>query len=277
MPSNGFLHRLFGYVSVFLMAACLPTAALAGGTDWGRALVRDAALPQRLAPLPGFVERQVSTQLAAYSAISPQMAQLVGSALSQAYDPALLAERTRRELDQSMGAAAMQRVDDWYRSPLGRKVVEVEVAASTAAMQHPKTVAPAALEKTYRGTARAALFKRYDHALNATQHIVDTAIDAQAALAGLVPGQDPQQLSQRLTQQRPLLESEVRDQVYRGYLYTYRHLTVKELRQYITFLETADARQFTGVVAKVAHAAVVTPIAGVAHQLQQLQGLQGLL
>lgn len=277
MPSNGLWFWLSRYLLIFLFTLSPPVVALAAATDWGQALVKDAALPQRLAPLPGFVERQVTTQLSAYSAVSPQMAQLVGSALSQAYNPASLAERTRRQLDQSMSASAMQRVDDWYRGTLGRKVVKVEVAASTAAMQHPRTVAPAALEKKYRGTTRAALFKRYDQALNATQHIVDTAIDAQIALAGLVPGQDPQQLSQRLTQQRPLLQSEVRDQVYRGYLYTYRTLTTEELRQYIAFLETNDARQFTGTVAKVAHAAVVTPIAGIAHQLQQLQGLQGLL
>ena len=262
---------------LLMLAWGLSSPVMAADGDWGHRLVQDAAIPQRLAPLPAFVERQVSAQLAAFPTISPQIAQLLGGALAQAYDPSILSAQVGRQLDQSMTGAALRRVDQWYRSSLGRKVVRLEVAASDAALKGGVPDPAGALVKRFRGSARAELFQRYDQALKATQRIVDTSIDAQAALAAVVPGQDARQLRQRLILQRPALLAEVRQRVYEGYLYTYRDLTTAELRRYIGFLESADTRRYTGIVAKVAHDAVVAPIDGIGRQWQQLKGLQGLL
>ncbi|WP_097459215.1 DUF2059 domain-containing protein [Mangrovitalea sediminis] len=267
----------YGSLMLLMLAWGLSPPVMAADGDWGHRLVQDAAIPQRLAPLPGFVQRQVSAQLAAFPTISPQIAQLLGGALAQAYDPSILSTRVSRQLDQSMTDTALRRVDQWYRSSLGRKVVRLEVAASNAALKGAVLDQAGALAERFRGSARAELFQRYDHALKATQRIVDTSIDAQTALATLVPGQDKRQLHQRLTSQRPVLLAEVRRQVYEGYLYTYRDLTIAELRRYIGFLESADTRRYTDIVAKVAHDAVVAPIDGIGRQWEQLKGLQGLL
>ena len=97
------------------------------------------------------------------------------------------------------------------------------------------------------------MFDRFDRASRATESAVDTSIAVQLGMATAMAALSTdsvhyQQIRQRIEGQRSMLRGMMEQQVYDGYLYTYRNISNQELGLYLDFLESDAGSAFSRVV-----------------------------
>src|SRR5690554_2811404 len=150
-------------------------------------------------------------------------------------------EMMSRGIQDALKPEQLEEVHGWYQTPVAGKIAEAEIAASAPAAWPEIRSRAEELNKRYQGTAREKLFDRFDAASRATESAVDTTIAVQlglgAAMAALSRDSvHHEKMRERLESQRPALRGMVGQQVYDGYLFTYRDISNQEMNLYLDFL-----------------------------------------
>jgi len=150
----------------------------------------------------------------------------------------------KEKIEKSLSADEVKAVLEWLDSPTGKKITEMEKAASSVkSMEEIKPFA-AELEK---GGPRVELVKRLNSAILGTDVALDMARNITVSMtASLNPSKDldmkmiQEQIRNSISAMKPMIEQQVLSTI----LYTYRNLSDKELTRYIGFAETKDARHY---------------------------------
>lgn len=174
---------------------------------------------------------------------------------------ALIKEEFSRRIDE----ARIKDVLAWYRSPLGRRLTELEVAFSGGDREHELTEFAARLRVAKPDPRRVALVQRLDGASGATEMSVELIVAVAQAIMRvadplvaadrrLKPGQLESHARQiRLQTQEPLRQTNTL-----VLLHLYRDVDDQDIARYIQFYESEAGSWLSPAVRK----AVITAVAG---------------
>ncbi len=171
-----------------------------------------------------------------------------------ATNPQRMNEYIRKHLASRLSIPEMEQVLKWYKSPLGKKIAELEYSSYTEKKEHVNTLRLAFRLSRYQNTSRANLFSRLDEATNSTEAMseLQTSLIIQNQILSMVLS-DSDKVDQASideiikkfeTDIDPYLDILAAEYIFAGFVYTYRGLSETELEEYLSFSETKAARQY---------------------------------
>lgn len=215
-------------------------------------IIEQSGVQELLASFPTLLKEGIKQGAKEASVGDDKLLKRIEQAIDANYDLKQSVLLVRSELLARLDQHHMTEVVGWLDSPLGRRVYTMEVAMTDVSVMNKMVKEVPALRQKYRGTEREKLFTRFDTATSATEASVETAISIQLALAGAMaasapPGAAPtfEQLKAMIDGNRFMLRGLVGQQVYDGYLFTYRELSHEELLQYLAFISSESGQRFT--------------------------------
>ena len=191
------------------------------------------------------------------------VAQIVARQFAPERFYAVIRDDFRRRVDQrQLDAMAV-----WFRSPLGRKITALEIAASNPDAA-PKIAAFAAGLKTSPAAApRLDLVQRLDWVTGTSQETTDLTLaiagSAARAAAAVTPAERRARaglVERRLEEMRGQMALAVAENVLAQMLYVYAPLSDAELKQYVDFLASPPGRSY----GRIAHSALLRVVREVA-------------
>lgn len=206
------------------------------------------------AQLPDVLRDLVSEIVRGRPELSERERGAMRAVVERAFDPARIHvlvrdEYARRSPPDHRAAAAA-----WYRSPTGRRFVELARSARKA--DPPALSAFAAvLQRRPPSPGRLELIERYDWASGTSETSADLVLAVQRGLArGMVrstPGEPrlrPGQIDAEAEERRPALVTAIRARVRVRLLHAFRELTDEDVRQYVEFEASPEGRAHSRAV-----------------------------
>ena len=184
---------------------------------------------------------------------------------AQALERAILREFSRDALQRAVEARLERAYDArnasavliWLRSPLGRRISKLEIAASGADAAR-EMQSYAQLIQTESGAppaARVALIASLEEATGMSDFTVDLSLTSALATAlgvnGALPVEhraDEDEIRAGIEAQRPMLRAQIQQVTQIAMLYSYRSLSDPELRDYVAFASGGPGQWYHGVV-----------------------------
>ncbi|WP_417543845.1 DUF2059 domain-containing protein [Marinobacter sp.] len=204
--------------------------------------------------------------------LPPMVADTIGYVVTNSFRAADIEQQIVKNLESDLSGKQLEAVQDWYETPVGRKISAVEVAASDPGAWKQIQARAAELNKKYKGTDRARAFERFDRASRATESAVDTTIAVQLGLATAMAAfssdsANYDELKQSIENQRGKIRGIVEQQVYDSYLHTYEKISSQEMGLYIDFLESGPGTAFSKTVTRSIQQAITDPIESIGNQM----------
>ena len=177
-----------------------------------------------------------------------------------ATDPERINKYIQNHLASSLSIPELEQVLKWYKSPLGKKISELEYSTYADKKQHVNTQRLAFNLTRYQSTSRADLFSRLDEATTSTEAMVElqTNLIVQNQILDLVLS-NSKELDQASidkiiqdfeTDIDPYLDTMAAQMVFAGFVYTYRGLSKAELEAYLSFSETEAGKNYYSILNK---------------------------
>jgi hypothetical protein len=163
----------------------------------------------------------------------------------------------RTEFRRRAEARKLAEAAEWLRSPLGRKITALEIAAGLEPEAGQRMLAFAPGGRSGPPPARVAMMERIDWAAGVTDGALESVLAVARAVAmavnrALPP--DERQTSDQLERQIQQLRSQTRARLAQAttmfMLYEYRSLEDEELQQYADFLASDAGRWYSATMSK---------------------------
>lgn len=253
-------------------------SGFAQASPLAKSVLEASPIDDIVAQYPAMMSEGVRQGLNQSGQVDPMVVTTVTAVVRNAFRAADMEAALVSDLSSTMSDEQLKTVGRWYETPLAGKVSQAEVKASSPESWKAIEQGARDLQAEFKGSERADLFTRYDQAARATESAVDTTVAVQLGLATAIsafqgsngPGFD--KLKQMIENQRGQLRAMVGQQVYDAYLYTYRDLSIDELKDYIGFLETDAGSTFTRVVTASIQDSITRPVEAVGRQLVRFLG-----
>lgn len=263
--------RLISLVKPLLVSALLLSGAAYASPD-AREVLAASPIDDIVGQYPEMMSQGIRDGLKQSGQVPPMVADTIGYVVSSSYRADDIERKIVSSLEASMTSQQLEAVNDWYQTPVAKKIAQAEIAASAPAAWSEMRSRAAALNAANKGTAREALFDRFDRASRATASAVDTTIAVQLGLATAMAALSNNsvhyaQIQKRLENQRPMLQGMVGQQVYDSYLFTYQDISLQEMNLYLDFLESDAGGNFTRVVTDSIQESITAPIENIGTQL----------
>ena len=238
---------------VFSIAGGAGAATLAGATspESPESLYRYSGLERQI-PLVG---SQIAQQLHSESNGIPATIRLKMAAVARrTFDPQRMKAEILADLRAKWNPTLAGEALKWLRSPIGRRVIQMEEAASTPEAQRAQEAFAASFAATPPDPKRVEWARQLDQATRATEislGIMSTmarAIVRGAAAAHPGPA-SLQDLESELDAQRPSMKRTAEAYSLIGILYAYRELSPEHFREYLAFFDSPAGQwyqQFVG-------------------------------
>jgi hypothetical protein len=177
--------------------------------------------------------------------------------LTRHFAPDRLFTQIRGEFRRRAEAKKLADVAEWLRSPLGRKITELEVTAGLEADAAQRMIAFAPGGRSGPPPARVALIERIDWIAGVTDGTLESMLAVARAMAmavnrALPP--DERQTSAQIERQIQQLRGQARAKLAQStimfMLYEYRPLEDDELQQYADFLASDAGRWYSATMSK---------------------------
>ncbi|WP_166257026.1 DUF2059 domain-containing protein [Marinobacter salicampi] len=275
LSSRSISYRVAG--ALLCLSLLLAVTTRVQASELAQSVVRHSALGTVIDQYPQMLTEGISQGLQQTGNLDPLVKGAITGMVGQAFSSDKIRTRVVGDLSSNLSDSTLKTVDSWYQSGLGQKVTEAETkAALPSAWREIEQQGPKLIEQ-YKGSERAELFSSFDRASRATDSAVDTAIAIQTAFGtamaafngGVV---DVDAIRNRVESQRTMLRGIVEQQVYAGYLYTYKDLSDQQMRSYIQFMESEDGSRFNEVVTGSVQRAIIEPIESVGAGIARLFG-----
>ncbi|WP_111497007.1 DUF2059 domain-containing protein [Marinobacter bohaiensis] len=269
------LYRLTALRSLTLLALVM-AGGLAEAETRAESVVRVSPLGEIIEQYPAMMSEGIREGLKQTGQVDPMVANTVGGIVSNAFSSAAIRRQVVEDLDAGLGDGQLQAVQDWYETPLGQRMAQAEVSASSPSAWKTIQAQGSSLVDRYKGSQRADMFSRFDRVTRATESTVDTAVAVQLGLASAMSafsgGQGPtyDQMKQQIEDQRFMLKGAVEQQVYAAYLYTYQDFSADEIDTYLDFMGSDAGSAFNRVVTDSIQKAILEPVENVGGQLVRL-------
>ena len=182
------------------------------------------------------VAARIRDDLRRRHAASPEAADAIDRSSARAFD----AERLR---------AAVRAALAWFRSPLARRVVALELEAAEPGRATELRAFVAGLAARRPSAARIALLARLDDAGLATETSLDVTLAVVATVARALEASAA--LEPRLLELRARAYDRMREVTLLGMLFAYRTLADGELARLVAFVESAGGQWFVNATSEV--------------------------
>jgi hypothetical protein len=225
--------------------------------------------------VPGIAERARANMVQGMEPLEASDKSAVDRVSGQALRADALYELIREEFSQYVDDTKVKEVLGWYRTPLARRLTELEVAFTTSPNRERELAQfIARLRVEQLDLRRVELIQRLDAASGATKTSVELLMAvAQAVLRVADPylpasrRLKPGQLESQARQLRLQSEEVLRQANTISMLYVYRSLEDGDIARYIQFLESDAGTWFGGAVRKATVTAFGAIIERTAHEL----------
>jgi hypothetical protein len=165
---------------------------------------------------------------------------------------------------KNLNKAELQELRDWYNSPLGKKITQLEQASSSSkAYDEIRKEGDLLLSNK----KRLALVQEIDKTIHATDWAVNVELQSTIAmLGGLAQIQHKNitanlvQFASAIEEQKAMLRPQVEKSILLWYMYTYKKLSNEELNAYIEFLKRSNTQKFNSVTLKSLSHAITTVV-----------------
>lgn len=263
--------RLITLVKPLLVAGLMLSGVAYGSPD-AREVLSASPVDDIVGQYPEMMSQGIRDGLKQSGRVPSMVADTIGYVVSSSYRADEIERKIVSGLEASLNSAQLAEVNDWYQTPVAKKIAQAEIAASAPAVWPEIRSQATALNEANKGSAREKLFDRFDRASRATESAVDTTIAVQLGLATAMAALSSdsvhyEQLSKRLEGQRDVLQGMVGQQVYDSYLFTYRNINMQEMNLYLDFLESDAGSRFTRVVTDSIQESITAPIESIGTQL----------
>lgn len=234
-------------VILLTLAAVTEHAAAAAQASSDRALqlFRLSGMDRQLGSIAGVIEQQIGSEPSIPDALRPTLAQ----AVRDAYAPEPLRGVALSHLRPRLASGPLDAVMQWLGSERGRRITQVEEAASTPAAQARMAEFAATLQANPPKPERLALIRRLDAATRATDFATDLSMRVAVAVArGLVAAQasslPASDLDAALEAHRGPMRTGAQRMVLLTFLYTYRDLSDADVSAYVEFMESVPGQWY---------------------------------
>jgi S1-C subfamily serine protease len=177
-----------------------------------------------------------------------------------ATQPERINEYIKGNLASNMTLPELEQVLKWYKTPLGKKISEIEYNSFAEKRDHVNMLRLALRLTRYQSATRANLFARLDEATSSTELMIElqTNLIVQNQILDLILSGSKKvnqaSIDKIITDYKddidPYLDIFSSHYVFAGFSYTYRGLTIAELEKYIAFSETDAGRHFYSLLRK---------------------------
>lgn len=221
---------------------------------------------------PAMMSEGIREGLKRSQQLPPMVADTIGYVVTNSFRAADIEQQIVQNLERDLSEKQLEAVESWYKTPVARKISTAEIAASDPAVWKQIQARAMELNKKYKGTDRAKVFERFDHASRATESAVDTTIAVQLGLATAMAAfssdsENYDELKQTIESQRGKIRGVVEQQVYDSYLHTYEKISSQEMGLYIDFLESGPGSAFAKTVTASIQQAITDPIESIGNQM----------
>jgi hypothetical protein len=180
-------------------------------------------------------------------------------AADKAFAPETLKQEFRLELDGKVTEADLDSVLAFYKSPLGARMKALEKASQSADARAEITkMTRELLERLKNEPERAEVLTLIDSALRLTELSTDSAFNTDRTMAIGMAATDAKTtaltseavgaIDADMEKMRPAMTAEIKVKRLPFMAYTYRELTIGELRQYLVFVTSSIGKSYYGAV-----------------------------
>jgi hypothetical protein len=181
------------------------------------------------------------------------------AAMEPAADAAFAPETLKREFRLGMtgklAEADLDSIFAFYKSPLGARITALENAAQSADAQAQITkMAGGLLERLKNEPERAKVLTLMNSSLRLTENATDVAFNMGRAVAVGMAAADERTaaltdetigaIDSEFEKMRPAMTAQIKKQVLLTQAYTYRDVSIPEVRQYLEFIQSPAGKRF---------------------------------
>jgi hypothetical protein len=182
------------------------------------------------------------------------IASIMKASAEEAFSPVRLKEVLFQELGKNLTVQDMKAVLDWLSSPLGKRWMQLEEAASVPEALAEMQQHPTRMRNSPPTALRLDILRKLDSATKTTETGVEIAVKTQGAVTvamiATLPSEQQgrlEHITRELEKGRPRIEAAVRPQVLDSFLYTYRTLADDEIQQYVEFATSPAGSKYYSV------------------------------
>jgi len=222
-----------------------------------------ALLVMRLSGLDHDAEVISSLAQADFERIRGSFASVEGARrlVAQVFEPGALRDNLERALGRQLDPVRAQSVLEWLRSPLARRLLDVEQDADSPERADERTAFVNELPSRPPAPGRLALLHRMERAGEISQTSAHLLATIAARLRQIVIPFVPRDALRAAPAVPAVADENARFQTMASLLFTYRDVKDADLARYVTFLESPSGRWFTQVVRVATEEAVRQPAA----------------
>lgn len=245
-------RRVLLSMIAFLIASPSSAAPAPGAAvqESAESLYRHAGLERQVPMLGALIEQQLRSEppAGADAVLEPMVA-----AAHRAYGAARMKSEILADLRQRWNPALASEALKWLRSPTGRRVIQMEEAASKPEAQAALESFAATLATHPPEAQRVEAMRRLDRATRAT----DISLSIMTALARAIahgaaatqPGPaSPGEIDAAIDRQQAAMRKSVEGYNLVSFLHTYRDLTSDQLGEYLKFFDSPAGKWYSQTV-----------------------------
>lgn len=248
--------------------AALPALATSGSPGPAgemQEIFRSSGLEAQLGGVDQVVAASLGPNL---SGVPPQQAMVVRNAVLAEFSGPVLQRQVEHRLGKRHDPVHAPATLRWLRSPLGRHVTQLEIAASTPDSVQQLDAYAMGLRQTPPSAQRVVLAQAFDRATGWTEFAVEISLAsaraAMTAMSAVRPGEphlQPAQVEAAIESQRERMHKELEQASLVSALFVYRSLSDEDFLTYIQWANTDAGRWYHGVVRETL-LEVLTEVAG---------------
>lgn len=261
------MQRVFKKLALVYLALIFALPALAEDkAELVAKVLYQSGLDSALEQFPALMAEGLRQHSKQSATIDKKVLANLNKAIEKSFSLPTMKQSVSDAVSEGMSSPQLQEVLNWLNTPLGQRVVQLEVSALDTDQQSDIENMVVALQQEYRGTEREQLFAEYDRTTGATQMAVDTAIAMQLTLGQAIAATVDNPALPSVAEMEAMIESNrfmlrgmIGQQVYGSYLYTYRDLSISELKEYVGWTGTPTGMHFNRVAGEAIKKALMEP------------------
>ena len=220
------------------------------------ALIREAlelaGVKKQMQQIPAMVRAQITKR---QGETDPKVHAAISKILTESYQAEEIYQAVENSFKYHFDQKRLTTVLEWLRSPLGRKISELELRTIDPERVQELQKFAAQLKEKPAAKEHMTLVRRLDDATGATQltlqmNLAGLRSSVKAIDAILPPAKRLQegQLEKLVNEMKAQLQGPLREGTLTNFLFTYRSLSDPELRRYVEYAESDHGRWFHRVL-----------------------------
>ena len=217
--------------------------------------------------LPGIVRALAAEYLPAAGQLSEHDTALVGQVVARHFAPERLYAVIRDDFRRRVDHKGLDAMAVWFRSPIGRRITALEIAASRPEVAPKIDAYAAGLKTSPAPAARLELVQRLDWVTGTSHETTELGLSIAGSVARAAAAAAPAErrtraglVERRVEEMRGQMAALVGQNVLAQMLYIYGPLSDAELKEYVDFLASPPGRAYD----RTAHSALLRVVREVA-------------